>query len=38
MIYKGGYIIGFYNPLEKHLPAENVIPMNGIAIQYRNML
>ena len=38
MTYKDGHIIGFFNSLEKNLPAENVIPMNGIAIQYTNTL
>ena len=38
MAYKGGYMVGFFNPPEKNLPAEKRLPMNGIAIQYTNML
>ena len=38
MAYEGGYIISFFNLPEKNLPAENVILINDIAIQYRNML
>ena len=38
MAYKGGYIAGFINPPKKNLPTKNVILMNEIAIQYRNML
>ena len=36
--YKGGYIVGFFNPSEKTCQQKNIILMNGIAIQYRNML
>ena len=35
IIYKGDYIIGFFNSPEK---IENIILMNGNAIQYKNML
>ena len=38
MGYKGAYIIGFFSKPEKTCKQKNVIPMNGIAIQYRNML
>ena len=38
MAFKGGYIIGFVNLPKKSLPVENIIPMDGIAIQYRNIL
>ena len=38
MAYKGGYIVGFFNPPEENLPAENVILLNGITIHYRDML
>ena len=38
MAYKGDYIVGFFNLLKKNFPSENVIPMNEIVFQYRNML
>ena len=38
MAYKGGYIIGFFNPSEKTCKQKNVILLNGITTQYRNML
>ena len=40
MAHKGGYIAGFINPPKKNLTCQqkNVILMNEIAIQYRNML
>ena len=38
MGYKGGYDICFFNPPEKYMPAENIILINVIDIQYRNML
>ena len=37
MGYKGDYIGGFFTLAEK-LAIKNVIPMNEIAIKYRNML
>ena len=38
MDFKGSYIIGFVNLPEKNLPADNIIPMDGIPIQCRNIL
>ena len=38
MAYKGGYIVGFFNPPEKTSQQKNAILLNGITIQYRNML
>ena len=38
MAYKGGYIVGFFNPPEKTCQQKNIILMNEITIQYRNML
>ena len=38
MSYKGYYIVGFFKPLKNTYQQKNIILMNVIAIQYRNLL
>ena len=38
MAYNDGNSVGFFNPSEKTFQQKNVILLNGITTQYRNML